>query len=98
MRAIAWVYSFDTGEQTQLTSGPAEDAHPRFSPLDPDRLLFLRDHKNIWILDLESGEERQVTSFEAVHTSLDYPSWSPDGSEIYFSRVEKSGDIFVTRE
>ncbi|MEM5775934.1 MAG: DPP IV N-terminal domain-containing protein [Anaerolineaceae bacterium] len=47
----------------------------------------------LWLLDLESGETRQITGGEQVDCSFD---WSPDGKKIAFTstRVEPA-QIFV---
>ena len=81
-----------------MTFSEFEDAHPDFSPVDPDKLVFLRDHKNLWLYDMATGEERPLTTFDAAYLKLDYPSFSPDGTKIYFTRTDKTGDIYVSGE
>ena len=70
------------GEARSLTRGHAWDMQPRFSP-DGKRIAFTSDRAggdNIWIMELASGELRQITheSFRLLNN----PSWSPDGDYI----------------
>jgi dipeptidyl aminopeptidase/acylaminoacyl peptidase len=71
-------------------------AQPRFSP-DGSRLAFLSDEAgwlNLWASDADGGDPKPLLSEEAEHG---FPSWglgqrsyawSPDGSQIVFTRVE----------
>jgi hypothetical protein len=49
---------------------------------------------NLWILNLSSGEWRQLTPTDLATISFgagypdSYPSWSPDGAKIVFDRLE----------
>ena len=81
--------------ETQLTSGPDEDSHPFWSPVDPDKILFLRDHKNLYLLSVSTGELKQLTNYNRANTTLDYPSFSFDGKKVYYSLFNKIGDIFI---
>jgi len=67
------------GEATRLTSGPAFDLQPRFSP-DGREISFTSDRgggDNIWRLPLDGGEPVQVTreKFRLLNNAV----WSPDG-------------------
>ncbi|MEM7356251.1 MAG: amidohydrolase, partial [Acidobacteriota bacterium] len=67
------------GEAEPLTSGIAWDFQPRFSP-DGTEVAFVSDRggaNNLWILPLDGGEPRAVTS-EKEHL-VHNPFWSPDG-------------------
>ncbi|MBX3382041.1 MAG: PD40 domain-containing protein [Phycisphaeraceae bacterium] len=75
------------GDAAPLTSGPAWDMHPRFSPCG-QWVAFTSDRTgdnnkggdNIWITRLDGTESRQITreSFRL----LTQPTWSPDGQYI----------------
>ena len=68
---------------TQLTSGPASDIHPMFSP-DGGSIAFASDRGgswDIWIMSLDGGPPFQVTTGDADEV---HPSWSPDGSRLIF--------------
>ncbi len=67
------------GVARPLTSGHAWDMQPRYSP-DGRHVAFTSDRAggdNIWTLERDSGELRQIT-FETFRL-LNNPSWSPDG-------------------
>jgi serine/threonine protein kinase len=90
------LYSVDLeGIEKQLTSGQTEDSHPFWSPVNPDEILFLRDHKNLFLLSVSTGEVKQITFYKKANISLDYPTFSFDAKKIYFSLLNKIGDIFI---
>jgi serine/threonine protein kinase len=90
------LYSIDLqGNETQLTSGDSEDSHPFWSRINPDQILFVRDHKNLFLLTVSTGEIKQITNYKKANISLDYPSFSFDGTKVYFSLFNKIGDIFI---
>ena len=97
-----WIVSASGGESRQLTSGDSEESHPEWSPVDPDRILFLRDHSRLFTLSVSTGRETPIDLSRATGATLpsgsvvlDYPSWSPDGSRIYFDVTRKTGDIYL---
>jgi Tol biopolymer transport system component len=97
-----WTVSSAGGESRQLTSGDSEESHPEWSPVDPDRILFLRDHARLFTLSVSTGRETPIdlsratgATFPSGSVVLDYPSWSPDGSRIYFDVTRKTGDIYL---
>lgn len=59
---------------------------PSLGP-DDKELVYLSDtggHGNLWVLDLETGERRQLTYEENPEVPLGTPVWSPDGKRIAF--------------
>lgn len=67
------------GEARALTSGPAWDMQPRFSP-DGARIAFTSDRDggdNVWVMGRD-GKEPQAVSEEDFRL-LNNPVWSPDG-------------------
>ncbi len=97
-----WIVSSVGGESRQLTTGDSEESHPEWSPVDPDRILFLRDHSRLFTLSVSTGRETPIDLSRATGTALpsgsvvlDYPSWSPDGSRIFFDVTRKTGDIYL---
>jgi Tol biopolymer transport system component len=56
------------------------------------KLAFVRDG-DIWVLDVDSGQERQLTTDGANRE----PRWSPDGRWLAFAKGE-TGAIWVMRE
>jgi dipeptidyl aminopeptidase/acylaminoacyl peptidase len=92
-RSGIWLVSTDSGgEGARFTSGPGQDALPRWSP-DGKSLAFVSDRdatvgdgkkrkpKNIYVLLLAGGEARKLTSFDEDAGDL---TWSPDGRQLAF--------------
>ena len=70
----------------RLTSGPAFDMQPRFSP-DGKRIAIASDRDglwNIWTIDLEGKNARQIS--RERRWFVNSPTWSPDGAYIYARR------------
>ncbi|MEO8258392.1 MAG: DNA-binding protein [Acidobacteriota bacterium] len=65
----------------------------------PDRrtLVVLRgeiDHKNLWLVDLETRQERQLTNFPADFNVSDF-DLSPDGGEVVLERTEAQSNVAI---
>jgi Tol biopolymer transport system component/imidazolonepropionase-like amidohydrolase len=74
-----YLLPIDGGEARRITSGPAYDVQPRFSP-DGAGIAFASDRggiENLWVCDLEGKNARAVTSEK--DTTVTGPAWSPDG-------------------
>ena len=52
------------------------------------------DHKNFWLVDLDSGNERQLTNFGPNFLAGDFDV-SPDGREIIFDREQDNSDVIL---
>ncbi len=95
-RSAIWLVPSDgSAPGTRFTSGPGQDAQPRWSP-DGRTLAFVSDRaapatdakkrpKNIFVVSLDGGEARQLTAFDDDCADL---AWSPDGSRIAFTLKE----------
>ena len=60
-------------------------------------LAFLRgeiQHKNLWLVDLETGSERQLTSLAPGFDIRDFDI-SPDGREVVLERVQERSDVVL---
>jgi Tol biopolymer transport system component len=60
-------------------------------------VVFLRgdiQHKNLWLFDLKTGAERQLTNVPADFDIQDF-SLSPDGHEVVVERVQQRSDIVL---
>ncbi len=60
-------------------------------------LVFLRgeiQHKNLWLVDLETGAERQLTNLTPDFDVRDFDI-SPDGREIVLERVQERSDVVL---
>ena len=75
------------GEVEILRAGPHRHAYPAYSP-DGSQVAYSADSRGdyeIYVRDLESGEERQVTDLSGLDTM---PTWSPDGRRIAFTHQD----------
>jgi len=79
----------------RLTNGEFEDSHPRWSPVNPDEILFLRDHRRLCVISVSTGRIRELPFQQDGTFFLDYPSWTRDGKRVFFSIHKKSGNIYV---
>ena len=60
-------------------------------------LVFLRgeiQHKNLWLVDLETGVERQLTKLAADFDIQDFDI-SPDGRDVVLERVQENSDVVL---
>jgi len=75
------------GVPTRITSGPAWDMQPRFSP-DGSRIAFTSDRTgkgdksgdNIWVIDADGQNPVQITAED--YRLLNNPNWHPSGEYI----------------
>ncbi|MCJ7564736.1 MAG: serine/threonine-protein kinase [Candidatus Aminicenantes bacterium] len=76
-----YVLSGSGGDLRQLTTDPALDAGPRWSP-DGREVAFFSTrtgHREVWIMPVNGGPARQLTRSESESR---FPAWSPSGGEI----------------
>ena len=90
-----WIVPAAGGEARRLTDGNAEYSHPQWCPTDADRILVVVNHKDLAIVHVGSGEVEKITDLASATTVVDYPAWSADGRNIYFSLARRTGDIFL---
>jgi Tol biopolymer transport system component len=60
-------------------------------------LVFLRgeiQHKNLWLIDLETGAERQLTNLASDFDIRDFDI-SPDGREVVLERAQEQSDVVL---
>jgi len=83
------------GPARQLTTNPAADGYPRYSPdgkyiayRAQTRAGFEADRWQMMLLDRAKGTSRSLTgNFDA---SVETPVWSPDGTRLYFPAEAKA--------
>jgi acetolactate synthase small subunit len=59
--------------------------------------VFLRgeiEHKNLWLIDLETGVERQLTNLTTDFDIRDFDI-SPDGRELVLERAQERSDVVL---
>lgn len=80
----------------QLTAGDHEDSHPAWSA-DGRVIYFVRNHQDLYAVAATGGDPWPITRFESFTTGVEYPAATADGLGVLFSRVDKTGDIFLLR-
>jgi len=86
------------GSASGLASRPLTRGgrHISFAP-GRRSLIVLRGeirHKNLWLIDLETGAERQLTEVPADFEVRDFDI-SPDGRELLLERVQEHSDLML---
>lgn len=86
-----FVYDFESETEERLTDGSVEAYAPVFAP-EGDELAYIRDGRELRILDTGSGEERTLA--EGVLRAAPWRvggrlAWSPDGRWVAY--VDQSG-------
>jgi Tol biopolymer transport system component len=87
-----YLQQIDSGDARRLTFNTGTNFCARVAP-QGDRVAYHSDrtgNNDIWVLDLESGRELQVTDREGYDS---YPCWSPDGKTIIFSAGYPSSSV-----
>jgi tricorn protease len=78
-----WVADRDGGNPTRLTSHPAEENSPSFSP-DGTRIAFRASYENnddVYVIDVAGGQPQRLT----WHPADDTPTgWTADGGAVSF--------------
>jgi Tol biopolymer transport system component len=85
------------GEPEQVTTDPADEFIPNWSP-DATMLAFhgwQRGNRDIFVIGADGRDRQQVTSLPGHEW---YPNWSPDGSRILFIDSNTRGVSVVERE
>lgn len=85
-------YNFITNKETKLTSDAKDDAAPVYSP-DGKTIAFVRDNKELHVLDRASGKETLLAKAYMGRAPLGGASvrWSPDGKWIAYSAYGVKG-------
>lgn len=80
-----YVMNADGTGRTRLTTDPADDGLPAWSP-DGRRIAFGSDRSgngDIFVMNADGSSVKRLTADQAVD---EWPAWSPDGRQIAFGR------------
>ena len=101
--ARGWIWTLDpeTGVAEQVTTGPAMDSRPAWSP-DGTQIAFVRDDTrdtDVVVRTLATGAERVIAGEDTTgrRDAIDLdPHFSPEGTHLYYASA-RAGDIDVWR-
>jgi eukaryotic-like serine/threonine-protein kinase len=88
---VAYNSKENVSRALRITHQTAEVQTPTLSP-DDKQLAYLSDsggHGNLWIMDLNSQQSRQITYEKDERVVMGVPLWAPDGSLIAYARQEQ---------
>ena len=94
LRSDIWVANADGTNQVQLTNHARNDTRPSWSNTGK-KIVFASDRNSaagtsdLFVMDSNGANQIAITNTPTINE--DYPSYSPDGSAIAFSR---NGDIY----
>ena len=79
----------DGSNEQLITTQTEMERAPAWSP-DGTRIAFFRLGTNLWVMDADGSNQRNIT--DARFVTATNPSWSPDGTRIVFSGTEEDLD------
>lgn len=86
-----------TGKAPLIETTPAlniEKKAAQKTSTNPGRIAFVRD-SNIWIMDPDGGNQKQLT-FDGIKTaSYAHPTWAPDAKRIAFGKEDGEAEIWI---
>ena len=93
-----WVYEFARGQATKLTTDPASDTNPLWTP-DGQRIVFTSFRAGypeiFWRAADGTGSDERLFTRAKDLTSLFASSWSADGTQLIFTEVPGNLQSFV---
>ena len=91
-----WVVDRAGGEARRLTSTPAVEQNPRFSP-DGQWIAFTSDRSgedSVYVLPIEGGSPTRLTWYPAASYAV---GWTPDGSRVLYASSRETAPTTYQR-
>ena len=88
------IYSFETGQLTNISNNPAFDANPSFSP-DGRQIIFNSDrdgNSEIYLMNIDGSGIRRMTNDPAKEA---FHAFSPDGTQIVFNSNRENEKVGI---
>ena len=89
-----WTVDIATGALKQITKGEADEFEPAWSP-DGRAIAFVSGTgivgKSIEIIDLATGSQHTLVSFDATEGRPEAPAFSPDGTKVSYTHFSGVG-------
>ena len=94
-----YIMNPDGSEQVGLTDHPANDLNAVWSPTG-DQVLFISDRdgkRDLYLMNPDGSNIRRHFEKERKRnfTLRDYPTWSPDGKQFAYMRINWDKDIYA---
>ena len=93
-----WIVPADGGEPRLVVGGDVHYSHPQWNPTNADEILIVIDHLDLGIVRVGTGEVERITELASSTVLVDFPSWSADGSTIYFMFRRLRGDLYLIEQ
>ncbi len=97
-----FVMDINTRQEYQITNTTALEGLPMWSPIDNNKLLFIRnngaqDNPNgdIYIVDITDINNPQIQPIVITPQNEEFVVWRPDGNKIAFVRDNSNGDADI---
>lgn len=85
------------GAPRRVTREPGQSWPHSWTP-DGRSVVFAGQRQGIWnvyAVDVETGQERRLTSYDRAVVNVRYPAWSPAGDRVAFEYAEMSANVWV---
>lgn len=85
----------NTEGEAWSVGGPVFSPDDKFMAYSSSESSTESYYSNIWVMDLETLERRQITNFKALNfTYQGWLDWSPDGQSIYLTGYQQPTNVY----
>jgi Tol biopolymer transport system component/DNA-binding winged helix-turn-helix (wHTH) protein len=85
------------GAPRRVTREPGQSWPHSWTP-DGRSVVFAGQRRGIWnvyTVDVATGRERRITSYDRAVLNVRYPAWSPAGDRVAFEQTEMSANVWA---